>query len=200
MSIHLHFLPAPVLSSYQSFYAILPLPSDLHPHACLRVVAIKDAAISQRLLLCAVHFSPSSNTLPPTPETWQQNSSLLHPLTSSIHAYLQGELVDWDIEVIMPDIPFKQKAWKAMAEIPYGTTISYSELAARAGNPKAIRAAASACATNPIPLVIPCHRIVAKDGGLGGFAWGLPYKQSLLDLESRTISPYIDPPLQQRRA
>lgn len=80
---------------------------------------------------------------------------------------------------------FQHTIWQKIARIPYGQAISYTQLAERAGRPKAIRAAAHGCATNPLPLVVPCHRVLAKDGSLGGFAWGLAAKKYLLGLETR---------------
>ena len=80
--------------------------------------------------------------------------------------------------------PLQRAVWLAIAKIPYGETISYSTLAERVGFPRAVRAVASACGANPLPLVIPCHRIVAKDGTLGGFSLGgLDVKERLLALE-----------------
>ena len=81
--------------------------------------------------------------------------------------------------------PFQCRVWEVIASIPHGATITYSELATRAGKPSAIRAAASACGDNPVPLLIPCHRVVAKDGGLGGFsmAGGIATKAWLLERE-----------------
>lgn len=80
--------------------------------------------------------------------------------------------------------PLQRAVWLAIAKIPYGETISYTTLANRVGFPRAIRAVASACGANPVPLVIPCHRIVAKDGTLGGFSLGgLGVKEKLLTLE-----------------
>jgi methylated-DNA-[protein]-cysteine S-methyltransferase len=73
-----------------------------------------------------------------------------------------------------------------LQEIPYGETISYGELARRVGNPKASRAAGSANGANPLPIVIPCHRVIAGDGSIGGFGGGLPTKEILLTLEQRT--------------
>jgi O-6-methylguanine DNA methyltransferase len=83
---------------------------------------------------------------------------------------------------------FQRLCWEIIATIPYGQTISYTELAFKAGNPKAVRAAASACGANLLPLLIPCHRVIAKNGGLGGFAWGISYKKRLLEAEQfRTL-------------
>lgn len=81
--------------------------------------------------------------------------------------------------------PLQRMVWLAIARVPYGETISYSALAERIGFPRAIRAVASACGANPVPLLIPCHRILAKDGTLGGFSLGgLAVKEQLLALES----------------
>ena len=79
--------------------------------------------------------------------------------------------------------PFQQTVWKQLQEIPYGQTISYAQLARAVGNPKACRAVGSANGKNPISIIIPCHRVIASDGTLGGYASGLVIKKQLLDLE-----------------
>lgn len=78
---------------------------------------------------------------------------------------------------------FQLRVWKALQRIPRGTTLSYSEVAKRIGRPTAVRAVARACATNPVALVVPCHRVVREDGGLGGYRWGVKRKQAILDHE-----------------
>jgi methylated-DNA-[protein]-cysteine S-methyltransferase len=98
--------------------------------------------------------------------------------------YFAGELrefglpIDWSLSH-----GFRRGALEQVAAIPYGETRTYTAVAAGAGNPKAVRAAGSACATNPIPLVVPCHRVLRVGGGLGGYAGGLSMKESLLELE-----------------
>jgi AraC family transcriptional regulator of adaptative response/methylated-DNA-[protein]-cysteine methyltransferase len=79
---------------------------------------------------------------------------------------------------------FQQAVWRELARIPPGETLSYAALAARAGNPNAVRAVGSACGANPVALLIPCHRALRADGSLGGYAWGLPIKQRLLEREA----------------
>jgi AraC family transcriptional regulator of adaptative response/methylated-DNA-[protein]-cysteine methyltransferase len=74
--------------------------------------------------------------------------------------------------------------WNALQHIPRGTTLSYSEVASRIGKPSAVRAVARACATNPLALVVPCHRVIREDGSLGGYRWGLERKKALLEQES----------------
>ena len=78
---------------------------------------------------------------------------------------------------------FQQKVWKDMLKIPYGKTQSYGQIAKSIKNPKAVRAVGGACGANPIPLIIPCHRVLAANGKLGGFSGGLPWKKRLLKLE-----------------
>ncbi len=78
---------------------------------------------------------------------------------------------------------FHQKVWKALCAIPYGSTMTYGQLASVVGRPKAARAVGQACGANPLPLLIPCHRVIPKQGGLGGFSSGLPWKEWLLRKE-----------------
>jgi len=79
---------------------------------------------------------------------------------------------------------FRRDVLTHLQQIPYGTTESYAQVAAAAGSPRAVRAVGSACATNPVPIVVPCHRVVRSDGSLGGYAGGSPAKQALLSLEA----------------
>jgi methylated-DNA-[protein]-cysteine S-methyltransferase len=88
-----------------------------------------------------------------------------------------------NVTVSQPGGPFHARVWGAMREVPPGTTVSYAELAARAGAPRAVRAAGSACARNAICLFVPCHRIVRSDGSLGGYYYGLDTKRRLLEHE-----------------
>ncbi len=100
-------------------------------------------------------------------------------------AYHDGDLAALDgLEVSQPGGPFSLAVWEAMRSIPAGTTASYAQLAAAAGRPSAIRAAASACARNLVAVVVPCHRVVRTDGTLGGYRYGLGTKQALLAHES----------------
>lgn len=113
----------------------------------------------------------------------------LVPLKEALLRYAAGTWTQHDIWpiAIAPSggTELQMQVWRILAEVPYGSTLSYSELAQRAGYGHAVRAVAHACAVNPVPLLIPCHRIIAKDGSLGGFAWGLACKQALLTLEQK---------------
>jgi methylated-DNA-[protein]-cysteine S-methyltransferase len=105
-------------------------------------------------------------------------------LSDAVTAYFDGDLRAMDdLPVDQPGGDFHQAAWKVMREVAPGETITYAELAARAGKPAAIRAAGSACARNLIAPIVPCHRILRTGGALGGYYYGLPTKQWLLTHE-----------------
>ena len=91
---------------------------------------------------------------------------------------------DFDLPLDIAATAFRQRVWDALRRIPYGETRSYSDIAEAVGSPRAVRAVASACATNPVALAIPCHRVVQKGGALAGYRWGLPRKAALLDDEA----------------
>ena len=88
-----------------------------------------------------------------------------------------------DLPLDLRGTAFQQRVWRTLCTIPPGETRSYAQLAAMAGNPKAVRAVARSCATNPVSLAVPCHRVIGSDGGLTGYRWGVPRKQALLERE-----------------
>ncbi len=97
--------------------------------------------------------------------------------------YFSGKRTSFSVPLDVHGTEFQIESWKALGRIPYGTTISYGEQAQSIGNPKAYRAVGSANGRNPIPIIVPCHRVIAADGSLGGYGLGLKMKQQLLDLE-----------------
>ena len=103
-----------------------------------------------------------------------------------LREYFAGKRTSFDLPLAPRGTEFQRSVWRQLQEIPYGETISYGELARRVGNPKASRAVGSANGANPLPIVIPCHRVIAGNGTLGGFGGGLPTKQVLLALEQAT--------------
>jgi methylated-DNA-[protein]-cysteine S-methyltransferase len=106
-------------------------------------------------------------------------------VSEAVQAYLAGDAAALDaVKVRQPGGPFQQEVWLVMRGVPAGQTWSYAELATKAGRPAATRAAGTACARNLVAPFVPCHRIVRSDGGLGGYAYGLPVKRWLLALES----------------
>jgi O-6-methylguanine DNA methyltransferase len=108
-------------------------------------------------------------------------------LVKQMAEYFAGTRKSFDLPLDMQGTPFQKRIWTTLQNIPYGQTISYSEEASRIGNPKAARAAASANRANLISIIIPCHRVIAKDGTLAGYGGGLPRKEYLLNLEKQHI-------------
>ncbi|MGH9442773.1 MAG: bifunctional DNA-binding transcriptional regulator/O6-methylguanine-DNA methyltransferase Ada, partial [Thermoanaerobaculia bacterium] len=114
----------------------------------------------------------------------QDNRALVR-WTAAILRHLEGKEPHLDLPTDVRATAFQQKVWSLLKKIPYGETRSYSEIARLAGNPKATRAVARACATNPVAIVVPCHRVVSKDGTEGGYRWGTERKKKLLAAEAR---------------
>ncbi|SHO48864.1 methylated-DNA--[protein]-cysteine S-methyltransferase [Desulfopila aestuarii] len=104
-----------------------------------------------------------------------------------IEAYLQGQLQQFDLPVKVAGTPFQQRAWAIMAEIPFGETLTYGEIGVRLGGAHLARAVGNAANKNPLPLIIPCHRVLGKNGNLTGFACGTETKAFLLALERESL-------------
>ena len=102
---------------------------------------------------------------------------------SQLKKYLKGELKRFDCKLDFRGTPFQKKVWAALAKIPYGQTRSYKEIARAIGHPKAFRAVGNANGENSIPLILPCHRVIESNGGMGGFGHGVKVKKQLLDFE-----------------
>lgn len=107
---------------------------------------------------------------------------------NQLNTYFEGSLQTFSLPLLFSGTVFQQKVWQQLLKIPYGQTISYQELAVRLGDPKCIRAAASANGKNPFSIVVPCHRVIGKDGSLTGYASGLWRKKWLLEHES-SVAP-----------
>lgn len=116
---------------------------------------------------------------------------LFYKVKAQLEEYFSGERKDFELPVKFEKItPFQQNVLEAMCTIPYGCTVTYSELAKMAGNPKAIRAAASVCPKNPVFIIVPCHRVIKKDGSIGEYAFGSTMKRWLLNHESKYKEKY----------
>lgn len=111
----------------------------------------------------------------------------LNEWTQALMDYLNGEHPLPNLPYDVQATAFQRRVWEALRQIPIGTTAVYSEIASAIGQPKSVRAVARACATNPVALAIPCHRVVPKSGGVGGYRWGIDRKQALLDLEKHYL-------------
>lgn len=111
-------------------------------------------------------------------------SSLFQPLIHELDRYFHKELTTFTVETEIEGTDFQQRVWSALKAIPYGKRQSYSEIAKAIDNPKAVRAVGMANHSNPVAIIIPCHRVIGKNGSLTGYAGGLQIKEWLLDHES----------------
>ena len=116
---------------------------------------------------------------------WREDpaSAPLARCAAQVAAYLEGKRHDFDLPVATAGTPFQQRVWREIARIPYGETITYAELAKRAGSPGSARAAGAATGRNPLSIIVPCHRVVGAKGALTGYAGGVDRKARLLALE-----------------
>lgn len=113
----------------------------------------------------------------------KEDASLFSDVIGQLKAYFSGDLKEFDVKLQLKGTEFQNQVWTELQKIPYGATISYGELAERINNPKSVRAVGAANGKNHIPIIIPCHRVIGKNGKLVGFAGGLDTKAFLLDLE-----------------
>ncbi|MDR0864436.1 MAG: methylated-DNA--[protein]-cysteine S-methyltransferase [Candidatus Symbiothrix sp.] len=111
------------------------------------------------------------------------NDPVIQQAIRQLSEYFAGKRQSFELPLSISGTAFQEKVWDALQQIPYGETISYAQLAQAVGNPKACRAVGSANGKNPIAIVIPCHRVIASDGTLGGYAYGLDIKKDLLGIE-----------------
>lgn len=116
----------------------------------------------------------------PTPST----NPLFHQVAKELKEYLEGERKEFTFPIHQQGTPFQEKVWQALRSIPYGQAISYEELAQRVGNNKAFRAVGSANGKNHLAIVVPCHRVIAKNGKIGGYSGPEGVKEKLLTLEN----------------
>lgn len=115
------------------------------------------------------------------------STAILDQAIEQLDEYFEGDRDAFDLPLDIKGTKFQVQVWKELTKIPFGKTISYAQLATRIGNPKAVRAVGNANGQNPLPIIIPCHRVIASDGSLGGYSGGLANKQFLLNLETRPL-------------
>lgn len=152
----------------QTEYCVIPSP--------LGPLGLEAAA--GRLVGCVI--ATDSPLVPPA-------TPLLSEAARQLGEYFFGQRREFDLPLdpCGGATPFRERVWRRLCEIPYGATASYAEVAAGIGEPRACRAVAVACHHNPLPIFIPCHRVIGADGSLTGYACGLAIKRFLLDLERR---------------
>lgn len=122
---------------------------------------------------------------------WKLNAQhrILRLAAKQLQEYFAGEREAFSVPLRLAGTDFPQRIWREIARIPYGQTVSYSDLAKRAGAPRAIRAAGTSTGRNPAAIFVPCHRVVGKNGSMGGFGGGLERKRFLLGLENPGLHP-----------
>ncbi len=114
----------------------------------------------------------------------EKEDELIAKTKKQLDEYLQGERKKFDIPLLIVGSDFQKQVWEELLKVPYGQTISYLDLAKKIDNPKAVRAVANANGANAIAIIIPCHRVIESNGGLGGYAGGLGAKKKLLNIEN----------------
>jgi AraC family transcriptional regulator of adaptative response/methylated-DNA-[protein]-cysteine methyltransferase len=113
----------------------------------------------------------------------RRDDHAIRPWLRSVLEQLHGRRSACELPLDLHGTPFQQQVWQELRRIPYGATRTYRDVACAIGKEGAVRAVAGACAANPVAVLVPCHRVVRTDGGLGGYFWGLDYKVKLLTLE-----------------
>ncbi len=134
--------------------------------------------------LTRINFQEGKHKVQPGP-SWRREDGPLLEAIDQLRAYFNGTRQSFDLPLAPEGTTFQQKVWRALQDIPCGETITYGELADRIGRPTASRAVGAANGQNPLPIVIPCHRVIGANGKLTGYAGGLKIKKALLDHEQR---------------
>jgi methylated-DNA-[protein]-cysteine S-methyltransferase len=132
--------------------------------------------------LLHIHFQDGDDRLEPR-AGWHETREGFDETLAQVRAYFTGELREFDLVLAPEGTPFQLEVWGSLQTIPYGETISYAALAEKIGRPTATRAVGAANGRNPLPIVIPCHRVIGSDGQLTGYAGGIHLKEALLTLE-----------------
>jgi AraC family transcriptional regulator of adaptative response/methylated-DNA-[protein]-cysteine methyltransferase len=114
----------------------------------------------------------------------REENAELDPLVAKVAGFLEAPAIGLDVPLDVRGSPFELRVWRALQEIPAGSTETYAEVARRIGAPQSAKEVGEACAANVLAAAIPCHRVVRKDGGLGGYRWGVKRKRALLEFES----------------
>lgn len=135
--------------------------------------------------ICALHFAHQKLTKV-TLESPRSTTQSTTQAAQELQEYGEGARREFSIPVEVAGTPFQQKVWQETSRIPYGETRTYAQIAQAIGHPKAVRAVGTALGANPVPIVIPCHRVVPTSGGIGKYALGTAVKQALLNLEQHS--------------
>ena len=119
----------------------------------------------------------ADGSAPEITSNWRQDDAPFRAACTQLTAYFEGEIESFDLDMTLAGTPFQKRVWRELCNIPYGCAISYAELARRIGQPGSSRAVGGANGRNPISIIVPCHRVIGADGGLGGYGGGLDRKR-----------------------
>jgi methylated-DNA-[protein]-cysteine S-methyltransferase len=117
------------------------------------------------------------------PEDRDDNHPILRQATAELREYMAGQREEFTVPLELTGTSFQREVWQELCKIPYGKTCRYIDIANAIGKPKAVRAVGAANGSNPVPIIVPCHRVIGSDGTLTGYGGGLPLKRRLLQLE-----------------
>ncbi len=137
--------------------------------------------------LLQIEFATGKTRRGPQPQ-WRRDDGCLPEAAAQLRDYFAGRRRDFDLPLEPRGTAFQLRTWRALCDIPYGATTTYAALARTIGSPKAVRAVGAANGRNPLPIVVPCHRVIGSDGSLTGFGGGTDVKRTLLQLEGALVS------------
>ena len=170
--------------------------NEVAPSVCFARVATKLGTLllvgerrQRGVALRGVYFDGAPHAERAIPPGASEDASAFDDVRAQLDAYLDGERTSFDLSLAPQGTEFQRRVWRALVEIPYGATATYEDIARAIGKPSAVRAVGAANGKNPLSIVVPCHRVIGKNGTLTGYAGGLPSKRRLLDLESSNAHP-----------
>jgi len=143
--------------------------------------------VSDGAALAGVYFESQKHGAPPAGP--RGTDKIIDAARKQLDAYFAGKRTSFDVPLAPKGTAFQTRVWHALTKIPYGETTSYGAIANAIGSPKAVRAVGAANGRNPIPIIIPCHRVIGANGSLTGFGGGMARKELLLDLERGALFP-----------
>lgn len=147
-----------------------------------RLLLVGEAGVLEEL-----HF-PNAKEQDVLGDGWKLNEENFRKPVKQLEEYFSNKRNVFELKISLKGTPFQQRVWKELQNIPFGKTASYGEIARRIDNPKASRAVGLANNKNPLPIIVPCHRVIGKDGSLTGFGGGLDLKKKLLTLEGSFVA------------
>lgn len=138
----------------------------------------------ERLALRGIYFDGAPHADGAIPEGAREDAGAFAEVLAQLDDYFEGRRTAFELPLAPRGTAFQRRVWGALAAIPYGTTTTYAAIAQSIGQPRAVRAVGAANGKNPLSIVVPCHRVIGKDGTLTGYAGGIPSKRRLLELET----------------